>query len=464
MYCALSIVRDTHRKVNELAKTCDDSMQCNTATEQLYGGSRYHAANHEEYGFDCNSVEYIPFQDLLKAFKANATCAVKMLQSQTSIVKADLIDNNDDNEELKRKLKYQKGHFCTDECVLPFKWGTYLHQSLMNLTRTELTAVENLANLQSEILNFDNCSYCKSTNYKECALGNSCRDKLRLLRKLSPHFAGIRTLLRKIYRVREINRKLLEADAILFNNNFEALRKLLDAKQKSSSLKQESVVDNEEAVTNTDDYVLQKFGRLWQAFTDSCLNFPKEYCSICKVWTIKKKLKTFSTFDEIPGYLHTNTNRIVNHFQTSNIELPVKLCDKCCKSLATGKLPELSELNNMGLDPVPEEIACLNMFELMLIKLAKTFQTIVRLQPLSVVKTTGDWVHAVKGVTAHLPLPLQATHTYIQEKLPSVENVEIIVDSCPNKKNLIWRSLVNLDKVYNALNKMKQINPLYTMM
>lgn len=189
LYCALSKIRDTHRKVDELAKSYHDSILYNTAIEQLYGGSRYHSANHEEYGFDPSSVEYVPLQDLLKTFKANSNCAIKVLQSQTSIVKTDLKDSDDDSEELRRKCKYQKGRFCSDECVLPINWGTHLHQSLANLTRTDLTTVENLANLHFEISNFDKCSYCKSINEKECALGNACRDKLRLLRKLFPHFA-----------------------------------------------------------------------------------------------------------------------------------------------------------------------------------------------------------------------------------------------------------------------------------
>uniref|UniRef100_A0A915HSW6 DUF6570 domain-containing protein n=1 Tax=Romanomermis culicivorax TaxID=13658 RepID=A0A915HSW6_ROMCU len=88
-------------------------------------------------------------------------------------------------------------------------------------------------------------------------------------------------------------------------------------------------------------------------------------------------------------------------------------------------------------------------------------ETIIKLKPLSKRKGPKDYVEALKGLALHLPLPLKATHEYLKCKLPSADALSILVDSCPTKKNVVWRSAVNLDKVYAALRKLKEINPMY---
>lgn len=114
----------------------------------------------------------------------------------------------------------------------------------------------------------------------------------------------------------------------------------------------------------------------------------------------------------------------------------------------------------MWLDEIPLEVKCLNNFEMLLIKQATTFQTITKLKPLCN-KTDINNLQAVKGMSVHLPLPLRESHHYVQSKLPSFENLKIIVDTIPTKHNLAYRSVVNLDKVYNALRVLRTINPLY---
>ena len=40
---------------------------------------------------------------------------------------------------------------------------------------------------------------------------------------------------------------------------------------------------------------------------------------------------------------------------------------------------------------------------------------------------------------------------YIQETLPSLDCTHILVDSVPSKAQKVWRSLVDMEKIYKAL-------------
>ena len=57
---------------------------------------------------------------------------------------------------------------------------------------------------------------------------------------------------------------------------------------------------------------------------------------------------------------------------------------------------------------------------------------------------------------------MEGTHQYVQNTLPSLDCLQITVQSLPSKnKQIIWQSLVDLNKIYDALNWLKQNNPLY---
>ena len=67
----------------------------------------------------------------------------------------------------------------------------------------------------------------------------------------------------------------------------------------------------------------------------------------------------------------------------------------------------------------------------------------------------------LKGLSFHLPLPMRESHYYVQSKLPSNEFMNIIVDSCPTDKKLVYRYIVDLHKVYVALHWLRDNNHLY---
>ena len=89
----------------------------------------------------------------------------------------------------------------------------------------------------------------------------------------------------------------------------------------------------------------------------------------------------------------------------------------------------------------------------------KCFQTVIRLQTLSNNYNSG--IARIKGFAIHLPISLEETNRYIADTLPSIETLSIIINGLPTKSQIIWSSLVDLDKVTQALLWQKLNNRLY---
>ena len=74
-------------------------------------------------------------------------------------------------------------------------------------------------------------------------------------------------------------------------------------------------------------------------------------------------------------------------------------------------------------------------------------------------------IQKIHGTTFHLPLPLQETLKRLpepHEALADTGELYILLRSIPSKRNVIWQDLVDVHKVYNALQKLKEINHLYS--
>ena len=121
-------------------------------------------------------------------------------------------------------------------------------------------------------------------------------------------------------------------------------------------------------------------------------------------------------------------------------------------------------LNGLSFDNVPSEIIHLNQHERVLIQRAKAFQVVTNMQTVAGKRLPPSHkVSKVRGSTFHLPLPLNETLKRLPSALPSNGELYILLQSIPtDKKNYMARfSLCN--KVYDALAKLKAINPLYAL-
>ena len=117
--------------------------------------------------------------------------------------------------------------------------------------------------------------------------------------------------------------------------------------------------------------------------------------------------------------------------------------------------------------PIPPELADLDSLSRQLIQRAKCYQTVVRLGTYTAKVPIYNSLKACKGTMFFLPLPLNKTlETLDQVKqsgdtaLPDPE-LYIIVNGRPTKSKVVWRSLVDVNRVKAAIQKLKESNWLY---
>lgn len=176
---------------------------------------------------------------------------------------------------------------------MPSNWGTFLHKDLEVLANEELKNTKKLKLLQREIVKFESCSSCIEGEYPECSLGSRCFDRIKLMRKLTPHYAGIRTLLNRFYAVRAANNLLIQADNAIFSYNIDKLKVFLQSLTPNQRLITDDGDKLETIGDNLDKEVFEMFGDVWNKFDIECKDYPKETCIICNMWTEKKKLRCF---------------------------------------------------------------------------------------------------------------------------------------------------------------------------
>ncbi|MGH0190275.1 UNVERIFIED_CONTAM: hypothetical protein FKN15_044045 [Acipenser sinensis] len=73
-------------------------------------------------------------------------------------------------------------------------------------------------------------------------------------------------------------------------------------------------------------------------------------------------------------------------------------------------------------------------------------------------------VQKVHGRTFHLPLPLQETLSKLpppNQALSDDLELHILVRSAPTESKTVCEDIVDLNKVYNVSQKLKEINPFY---
>ena len=134
-------------------------------------------------------------------------------------------------------------------------------------------------------------------------------------------------------------------------------------------------------------------------------------------------------------------------------------------------MPYRCILNDLIIEPVPKELQVLDPLSKQLIQRGKAFQAIFRLGT----TYTGKVPHynalkACKGTMFFLPLPLDKTlqtidevHNKSGEGLAGLPDPElyIIVNGKPSKNKILWQSVVNVEHVKAAVEKLREINWLY---
>ena len=128
-------------------------------------------------------------------------------------------------------------------------------------------------------------------------------------------------------------------------------------------------------------------------------------------------------------------------------------------------------LNGLITEPVPKELQVLDPLSKQLIQRGKAFQAIFRLGTYTGKVPNYSALKACKGTMFFLPLPLDKTLQTIDkvqsnksgEGLAGLPDPElyIIVNGKPSKNTILWQSVVNVEHVKAAVEKLREINWLY---
>ena len=144
------------------------------------------------------------------------------------------------------------------------------------------------------------------------------------------------------------------------------------------------------------------------------------------------------------------------------------ICNYCKKLIKNDKkLPSRCVLNGLEVVPIPPELRRLDSLSSQFIQLAKCYQTVVRLGTYFGNVPSYNSLKACKGSTFFLPLPLENTLETLDKakdsanRLCALPNPElyIIVNGKPTKGKVVWCSLVDINHVKQAVQKLiKEIN------
>ena len=144
------------------------------------------------------------------------------------------------------------------------------------------------------------------------------------------------------------------------------------------------------------------------------------------------------------------------------------VCTYCRPILNSNNIPNRCVLNGLELDEVPVELSGLDALSKQLIQRAKAFQTVVRLGTYTGKVPTYNSLKACDGAMFFLPLPFEKAVQTLEEIGSSSSSVDlpppelyIIINGKPSKQKVMWRSLVDINAIKAAVQKLKEVNWLY---
>ena len=146
------------------------------------------------------------------------------------------------------------------------------------------------------------------------------------------------------------------------------------------------------------------------------------------------------------------------------------MCNYCKSIIRKNKLPPRCVLNGLETVPIQPELSKLDALSSQLIQRAKCYQTVIRLGTYTAKVPVYNSLKACKGTMFFLPLPLNKTlqtldqvesHRNGTSCLPDPE-LYITVNGKPTTSKVVWRSLVNVDNVKTAVQKLREISRLYS--
>ena len=304
--------------------------------------------------------------------------------------------------------------------------------------------------------------------------GSMCNSELRILRAASAHHKVLRTFMRRVYCAKASHKSLAGIDRALGEGNF---KHLLSATGKSFGelLTTNDFVDEEGSSINNSFYrVLNLETNLQLQHALVISQLEKEWnddaenvCCSCQCLFRRKsvtKVNFSKRFDSDIG--SELVDYILKHTLPGEDET-LYMCSYCKPKIKADVLPPRCVLNGLETVPIPSELDKLDALSKQFIQLAKCFQTVVRLGTYTCKVPVYNSLKACNGSVLFLPLPFNKTCETLSNVEGSAKSgvaspeLYILVNGKPTKANVVWHSLVNIDRVKAAIRKLKEIHKLY---
>lgn len=281
---------------------------------------------------------------------------------------------------------------------------------------------------------------------------------LTTINSVKPHSPQLRTLSRLLYDLHFTSRTIHIIEDKLNSADVERLKELGDpTKIKGVSVEVDKEIDT------TEDTIIERYKIAFKLLKKRSLDTPKNECMSCHRLLC---LRDVSSINKLRNPPTTDTWKRLKFFYDCHKLSPSSfVCHNCLTKFRANEIPSHCILNDLFFNEVPEVIKSLNNFEKMLIQRAKAFQVVTSMIPVGNKHIPNrETIKKVKGRTFHLPLPLETT----LKKLPNPEEpinrdqeLYILVRSTATKNKIVWEDLVDVNKIYKALEYLKTHNNHY---
>jgi hypothetical protein len=358
---------------------------------------------------------------------------------------------------------------CGPECELPKDWAERMMRELGKLGPYR----GDVAECMGAVMELENCPGCWRDLGLPCVLEDECEDVVKLMLAVRSHSSVVERLLEEhVYPLKKSIRTLMTLERLMEQGTLEDLEKMM---KDTKVLNVESI--NGPSMDGVD--LEERYGHLLKEFRAVEADHPVNPCYWCDRELSKRRMEIVSLkslddksekrmSDKTKEKLKTRIKeRLKSEGSGRKWEevFPMGICKQCYTCIGTETVGRQMVENGLGVDEIPIELDVLNQYELMLVSLVKAFYSCVRLKPLKGNVPVNMQLKATRGNVAHLRIPLEETLDHVMKTVEPVacnpgEFLTIFVD-VPTKAKVVWRNVVNIEKVIAGLEWLVRNNVLY---
>ena len=450
-------------------------------------GERFHTVGSEPFFYD---TAYTPYTH---------TGAIPVDESGRCCVATEIGCRN---QKTHRPRKWR----CTEECKRPdsqqvcsiLAVKAWFHEPIQHLRKLLDTLDEgcehghyfNRINLEiREELNAEEQELCKPLRGHPLPCASvSCSSLIRNIAAVAVHYAQLRRFLLLLYCAKKYHECICNIDSALCAADFNRIMTAAGVSDFAELFYQSGV-----ELGGSQDRLMQpglpgletklqiEHATVITQFEDELNDDPEYACCSCERLHQRKNVTRMKNSGQ--KFSSPMWQKLKQHIlqQDKHVHIDsLYICHYCRPCLNSNNMPSRCILNGLVTETVPHELAHLDALSKQLIQRAKAFQTVVRLGAMTAKVPIYNSLQACKGTMFFLPLPLKRTlETLEQVQAPAAKNVPyasqvggrksqlpnpelyIIVNGKPKSGQVIWQTLVNVNAIKVAVNKLKQINWLY---